>query len=145
MWTIMGTVIEGDKRGRQIGFPTVNIVLEKGAEPFRGIYAVRVRDSENTKTIWKGAGYFGDRPTFDTNRSFLEVYLLDFDGDLYGHTLLVEFARLIRPDRRFASIGELTSQMQRDCGDAEVILSALERDNPLAAHELGALQQQGRI
>jgi riboflavin kinase/FMN adenylyltransferase len=146
MWTIMGAVVEGDKRGRQIGFPTINIVLERGAEPFRGIYAVRVRDADNPKAApWQGAGYFGDRPTFETNRSFLEVYLLDFDGDLYGRTMMVEFAQMIRPDRRFASVGELIAQMREDCAAASTILSKLEQDNPVVVYELGRLQQDGNI
>ncbi|NJM31206.1 MAG: bifunctional riboflavin kinase/FAD synthetase [Rhizobiales bacterium] len=146
MWTIMGAVVEGDKRGRQIGFPTINIVLEKGAEPYRGIYAVRVRYADRPKDpIWRGAGYFGDRPTFETNRSFLEVFLLDFDGDLYGRTMMVEFARLIRPDRRFASVGELTAQMRDDCGQAAAILGENERANPLLGFELGRLQQDGKV
>jgi riboflavin kinase/FMN adenylyltransferase len=91
-WTVLGEVVRGDQRGRTIGFPTLNIVLEKGADPFRGIYAVRVRDAAiKGAIVWPGAGYFGDRPTFDTGRTFLEVYLIGFDGDLYGRHMLVEF------------------------------------------------------
>ena len=84
-WMVLGEVVKGDQRGRTIGFPTLNIVLDQGADPFRGIYAVRVRDAQIKGAIaWPGAGYFGDRPTFDTGRTFLEVYLIGFDGDLYG-------------------------------------------------------------
>jgi riboflavin kinase/FMN adenylyltransferase len=146
MWTIMGTVVEGDKRGRQIGYPTINIILEKGAEPFRGIYATRVRDADDPQgAIWQGAGYFGDRPTFETDRSFLEVYLLGYDGDLYGRNMMVEFAQMIRPDKRFASVGELISQMREDCAAASGILAELERDNPVTAFEIGRLQQHGEV
>ena len=145
-WTVMGEVVKGDRRGRGIGFPTLNIVLDPGSEPFRGIYAVRVRDTAIHGHIhWPGAGYFGDRPTFDTGRTFLEVFLIGFDGDLYGRTLLVELVGLIRPDRRFDSIDDLVSQMRQDCDAATARLAALERDNPLTAFPLGLLQQQGRL
>ena len=145
-WTVMGEVVRGDQRGRAIGFPTLNIVLDPGAEPFRGIYAVRVRDAALRGNIhWPGAGYFGDRPTFDTGRTFLEVYLIGFDGDLYGRTMLVEFIGLIRPDRRFGSISELVTQMRQDCDAATARLQTLERHNPLTAFPLGLLQQQGML
>lgn len=145
-WTVMGEVVRGDQRGRAIGFPTLNIVVEPGTEPFRGIYAVRVRDAAAPLAApWMGAGYFGDRPTFDTGRTFLEVYLIGFDGDLYGRTMMVELVDLIRPDKRFASIGELVNQMRDDCGVAERRLQALQNDNPLTAYRLGLLQQRGLV
>jgi riboflavin kinase / FMN adenylyltransferase len=139
-WTVMGEVVHGDKRGRTIGFPTANIILDLGAEPYRGIYAVRVRDATSA-TIWFGAAYFGDRPTFNTNRTFLEVYVLDQDIDLYGRTLIVEFVDLIRGDKTFSSVGELIVQMQHDCSDAKTILSNIKpADFPLAK-----LQAAGHI
>lgn len=142
-WTVLGTVVRGDQRGRTIGFPTLNIVLEPGGDPFRGIYAVRVRDAKlKGAIVWPGAGYFGDRPTFDTGRTFLEVYLIGFDGDLYGRELFVEFAGLIRPDRRFASIAELVTQMRADCDEA---LKLLAEPNPAADFPLGRLQAEGLI
>jgi riboflavin kinase/FMN adenylyltransferase len=142
-WTVMGEVVRGDRRGRGIGFPTLNIVLEEGAEPYRGIYAVAVRDAQRPQgEAWQGAGYFGNRPTFDSDRTYLEVYLIDFAGDLYGQTLLVEFADLIRPDRRFDSIAELTDQMRQDCTEAK---RRLALPNPLLAYPLGRLQHEGRI
>jgi riboflavin kinase/FMN adenylyltransferase len=115
---------EGDRRGRTIGFPTVNIMLEPGMEPCHGIYAVRVRDlSADRGKVHAGAAYFGWRPTFDTDRVFLEVYLLGFEGDLYGHELAIEFAGMVRPDQKFASLDELIIQMKRDCEDVEQLLS----------------------
>ena len=132
-------MVKGDQRGRTIGFPTLNIVLEKGADPFRGIYAVRVRDAlQQGAEVWAGAGYFGDRPTFDTGRTFLEVYLIGFDGDLYGRQLFVEFIDLIRGDKRFASIDELVSQMKADCDAAVKRLAGLKADDPVAAVPAGA-------
>jgi riboflavin kinase/FMN adenylyltransferase len=145
-WTVMGEVVKGDRRGRTIGFPTLNIVLEKGADPFRGIYAVRVRDAAQEETQhWPGAGYFGDRPTFDTGRTFLEVHLIGFDGDLYGRQMLVEFIDLIRPDKRFASVDGLVAQMKADCRNALKTLIALKSDDPIAAFPLGRLQALGKI
>ena len=145
-WMVMGEVVRGDQRGRTIGFPTINIVLDPGSEPFRGIYAVRVRDAALKGAIaWPGAGYFGDRPTFDTGRTFLEAFLIGFDGDLYGRTLMVELVDLIRPDRRFESVADLTAQMTSDCAAASARLEQLEHDNPLTAYPLGTLQQQGML
>jgi riboflavin kinase/FMN adenylyltransferase len=145
-WTVMGEVVRGDQRGRAIGFPTANIILEEGAEPIRGIYAVRVRDGgvKNSKA-WAGAGYFGDRPTFETTQTFLEVHLFDMNEDLYGRTLLVEFIDLIRPDQKFNSVEELVNQMHRDCTQAKSRLENLSRDNPCTAYPLGRAQQDGLI
>jgi riboflavin kinase/FMN adenylyltransferase len=143
-WLVMGEVVHGDQRGRAIGFPTLNIVAEPGTEPFRGIYAVRVRDAGVAgSAFWPGAGYFGDRPTFDTGRTFLEVHLIGFDGDLYGRTMLVEFVELIRPDRRFASVAELVAQMTADCTDATRLLAEPRFAEPPAGSRLGELQARG--
>ena len=124
-WTIVGTVVEGDRRGRTIGFPTVNIMLDPGMEPAHGIYAVRVRDlGDDRSGVHHGAAYFGWRPTFDTDRVFLEVYLLGFEGDLYGHELAVEFVEMVRPDQKFASLDELVAQMNQDCENVAMVLEA---------------------
>jgi riboflavin kinase/FMN adenylyltransferase len=145
-WMVMGEVVEGDKRGRTIGFPTLNITLEPGAEPFQGIYAVRVRDAGVADAKpWPGAGYFGKRPTFETERAFLEVFLLDFSGNLYGRTVMVEFIDLIRPDRKFDSIDDLVSQMTLDCREAKARLSAAESETLISSLPLGRLQAQGRL
>jgi riboflavin kinase / FMN adenylyltransferase len=122
-WTVMGEVVHGDKRGRTIGFPTANIILEPGAEPYRGIYAVDVCDAATPdQTPWMGAAYFGDRPTFNTKRTFLEVYLLDQDIDLYGRILLVSFADVVRGDKTFKGVDDLVVQMKLDCEDVRKIL-----------------------
>jgi riboflavin kinase/FMN adenylyltransferase len=126
-WVVMGEVVPGDQRGRTIGFPTANIILEPGAEPYRGIYAVTVREKKGGP-LWQGAGYFGDRPTFNTNRTFLEVYLLDQDIDLYGKTLVVNFVDLVRGDKTFSSIDGLIDQMNADC---DAVREILGRDQPM--------------
>ena len=106
---------------------------------------VRVRDAaQKGSAHWPGAGYFGDRPTFDTGRTFLEVYLIGFDGDLYGRQMLVEFIDLVRPDKRFSSVEELVAQMKADC------TAALQRLNAAAEGEmlqfpLGKMQAKGLI
>ena len=145
-WTVEGEVVHGDRRGRSIGFPTLNIVLPDGSEPFQGIYAVRVRDAAaHGAPHWKGAGYFGRRPTFASERTFLEVYLLGFSGDLYGKTMLVEFIDMIRSDRRFDTIDDLVAQMKRDCAEAEKRLAAFELKDPLAAFPLAQAQKAGTL
>ena len=138
--------VPGDQRGRSIGFPTANIIVDPGTEPFRGIYAVRVRDGEvSGSASWSGAGYFGDRPTFETTRIFLEVHILDFDADIYGRTLAVEFIDFIRPDRKFNSVEDLQRQMLDDCARARSILEALRKHNPHTSYPLGLAQETGSI
>lgn len=141
-WSVMGEVVHGDKRGRSIGFPTANIILDPGAEPYRGIYAVHVRDvADATAKAWAGAAYFGDRPTFNTNRTFLEVYLLDQDLDLYGRNLMVSFVDMVRGDKTFNSVEQLVTQMKADCLDVRNILAkASVADFPLAK-----LQAEGQV
>ena len=145
-WTVMGEVVEGDKRGRAIGFPTLNIVLPDGSEPFQGIYAVRVRDAASKATPhWKGAGYFGHRPTFASTKTFLEVHLLGFSGDLYGRTLMVEFIDVIRSDRRFDTIADLVAQMKLDCEEARQRLALIAESDPLSGFALAEAQKAGTL
>jgi riboflavin kinase/FMN adenylyltransferase len=145
-WTVEGDVVHGDQRGRSIGFPTLNIVLPDGSEPFQGIYAVRVRDAAQRGTRhWQGAGYFGRRPTFASEKTFLEVHLLGFDGDVYGKTMLVEFIDVIRADRRFDTIDDLVAQMKLDCAEAERRLAAVALRDPLAAFPLAQAQAAGKL
>jgi riboflavin kinase / FMN adenylyltransferase len=145
-WMIEGEVVKGDQRGRAIGFPTVNIVLDQGAEPAQGIYAVRVRDlAEKPGVMWHGAGYFGKRPTFDSDRLFAEAFLFDFEGDVYGRRLAVSFIHFIRPDRRFDSVDDLVTQMNADCIEARRRLDAVSRADPVAEFPLGRLQAEGML
>jgi riboflavin kinase/FMN adenylyltransferase len=145
-WMIEGEVVQGDQRGRVIGFPTVNIVLEQGAEPLQGIYAVKVRDlAAPPGAAWQGAGYFGKRPTFDTDRLFAEAFLFDFAGDLYGRRLSVSFLDFIRPDRRFSSVDELVAQMNGDCAEARLRLASIAASDPVAQFPIGKLQAEGLL
>jgi riboflavin kinase/FMN adenylyltransferase len=114
-WRVSGKVISGAKRGTGLGFPTANIALDPGTALGHGIYAVRVHVGG---TQHAAAAYLGTRPTFDDGAPMLEVFLLDFDGNLYGREIEVEFIDFIRPDRRFDSAEALQAQMDLDCARA---------------------------
>jgi len=119
-----GPVVDGDKRGRTIGFPTANVAIR--AEillPADGIYAGRlVRASGESLPA---AIYLGTRPTFydDQPASLLEVHCLDWDGDLYGEEVRVHFEHRLRGDRKFDTIEELTAQLAIDCQRSKELLS----------------------
>ncbi|MFA5900023.1 MAG: bifunctional riboflavin kinase/FAD synthetase [Hyphomicrobium sp.] len=120
-WCVEGKVVGGAKRGTGLGFPTANIPLSPGTTLGHGIYAVRVGfDGEHHD----GAAYLGTRPTYDNGMPVLEVFLFDFDGDLYGHEIEVEFVDFIRPDRKFDSSESLVEQMQKDVARARDILAS---------------------
>jgi riboflavin kinase / FMN adenylyltransferase len=145
-WTVMGDVVAGDGRGRALGYPTANLVLEPGCEPKEGIYAVRVRiDGEPGRPARPGAAYIGTRPTFASNRRFLEVHLLDYTGDLYGRTLAVEFIAFVRPDAAFEGPEALIRQMDSDCRAIAAILDDIGRNDPMRRYLLGALQAEGAL
>lgn len=118
-WRVAGKVVGGARRGTGLGFPTANLALPPGVELGFGIYAVRVwRDGQS----YLGAAYNGTRPTFDDGVPMLEVFLLDFDGDLYGRDIEVEFVHFIRADRKFDGPDALKAQMAADCAEARRIL-----------------------
>jgi riboflavin kinase/FMN adenylyltransferase len=115
-------VISGAGRGSALGFPTANIRLAEGQLLRHGIYAVRV----GIEGAWHtGAAYLGTRPTFDAGPSLLETFLFDFDGDLYGKTIRIEFVDFVREDAKFRSGTDLVAQMQEDCATAKQILEKL--------------------
>jgi riboflavin kinase/FMN adenylyltransferase len=121
-----GPVVGGDKRGRQIGFPTANVAIRpRMLYPADGIYAGRLRRA--TGEWLPSAVYVGHRPTFYDNEAatMLEVHCLDWTGDLYDEHVAVTFVERIRGDARFDSVEELAAQLRIDCDDAGV---ALERD-----------------
>jgi riboflavin kinase/FMN adenylyltransferase len=118
-WRVAGKVIGGAHRGEGLGFPTANIVLPPGTTLGHGIYAVRVHVGG---ARYDGAAYLGTRPTFDNGRPVLEVFLLDFQGDLYGREIAVEFIDFVRPDAKFPSVETLKEQMAKDCERARSIL-----------------------
>lgn len=120
-WRARGPVIGGAKRGTGLGFPTANVALPKGTALGHGIFAVRVALDGRTLD---GAAYLGTRPTFDDGMPVLEVFLFDFDEEIYGRSIEVSFIEKVRDDRRFASAEELVRQMQEDCAKARAILAS---------------------
>ena len=114
-----GEVVEGDKRGRQLGTPTANIVPDPTlAAPANGVYAAWSNGHPAAVNV-------GVRPTFQSDRGVLiEAYLLDFSGDLYGQTLRVAFIERLRGEKRFDSVDDLVAQMRRDIEQAREIASA---------------------
>jgi riboflavin kinase/FMN adenylyltransferase len=116
---VEGTVVEGDQRGRTLGFPTANIVPDdRLAIPGHGVYAAFADGVPAAVNV-------GVRPTFDTGRGVLiEAYLIDREEDLYGRTLRVAFVERLRGERRFASVEELIAQMKIDVEDAKRVCAS---------------------
>lgn len=112
-YTVTGRIVHGRKVGRTLGYPTANIVPHTEVLPPHGIFAAWARLGDRSLPA---AAYYGHRPTFDdAPRSFsLEVYILDFDADIYGQEVEVVFEDMIRPDCDFPSVEELKAQIERD-------------------------------
>jgi riboflavin kinase / FMN adenylyltransferase len=119
-WFVSGKVIHGDKRGRELGFPTANLTLDAACGLRHGIYAVRVGVSGRH---YNGVASFGRRPMFDSGVVLLEVFLFDFVGDLYGQDMDVAFIAWLRAEEKFASVDDLVRQMQDDARHAREALS----------------------
>jgi riboflavin kinase/FMN adenylyltransferase len=113
---IIGRVVDGNKVGRTLGYPTANIAvdgpasvaLENAAD---GVYAARV---SHDGRCWNAMANLGIKPTFPGSERILELHILDFEGDLYGEELEVELVEFIRPERRFASSEALRTQIAQD-------------------------------
>jgi riboflavin kinase/FMN adenylyltransferase len=112
---IRGVVRHGDKRGRDLGFPTANIALDPANRLKHGIYAVTI---EFDGKIYQGVASFGRRPTFDNGAPLLEVFVFDFDGDLYGKDVEVAFYDYIRGEAKFDSVEALVQRMRVDVDEA---------------------------
>jgi riboflavin kinase/FMN adenylyltransferase len=120
-FAIEGVVQRGDARGRELGYPTANMLLGDYQRPRYGIYAVRVTlddDSEHT-----GVASLGVRPTFDPPTELLEAHLLDFDGDLYGRRIEVALHAFIRDERKFDGVEALVAEMRNDEAAARRLLA----------------------
>jgi riboflavin kinase/FMN adenylyltransferase len=120
-WFVSGEVIHGDKRGRELGFPTANVRLDAACGLRHGVYAVRVAHGGRR---YDGVANFGRRPMFDTGAVLLEVFLFDFAGDLYGRSIDVAFIDWIREEKAFGSVDELKHAMN---DDAQAARGALAR------------------
>ena len=114
-----GPVVEGDGRGRTLGFPTANLVPQDDlVAPGHGVYAAFANGQPAAVNV-------GVRPTFETGRGLLiEAYLIDFEGDLYGKTLRIAFIARLRGERRFPSVEELIAQMHRDVAEAKELCAS---------------------
>ena len=112
---LVGVVVQGDRRGRSLGFPTANLVTSAELIPAPGVYAVLCGDRA-------GVANLGVRPTFDGKRFVIEVHLFDFEGDLYGQKLVVDFISRIRPERRFPNSAALAAQIRQDAAEARQLL-----------------------
>jgi riboflavin kinase / FMN adenylyltransferase len=121
-WRVEGVVVDGQKRGRTIGFPTANLYLEDQLAPRFGVYAVRVNIVG--KPYWySGVANFGRTPTTGLREPLMEVNLFDFDGDLYGQRLEVGLHAFLRPEMKFESFEALIAQIGKDAEEARTILS----------------------
>ncbi|MEQ8734703.1 MAG: bifunctional riboflavin kinase/FAD synthetase [Rhodospirillaceae bacterium] len=137
-WEIAGRVQHGDKRGRQLGFPTANVPLGEHHHPREGVYAVRAGIDRGGETVWYDAvANFGRRPTFNKSDVLLEVHLFDFDEDLYHRNLRVGLIEFIRPEQKFDGLEALKAQLDQDCISARAILK--QRAFPENPHPYVAL------
>jgi riboflavin kinase/FMN adenylyltransferase len=126
-WFVTGRVIHGEKRGRDLGYPTANIRLDNNCGLKHGIYAVRVGRGDQR---FDGVASFGRRPTFDNGAPLLEVFLFDFTGDLYGAVLDVAFIAFLRDELKFSEVDALVRQMDDDSAKARAALAAAPRAFP---------------
>jgi riboflavin kinase/FMN adenylyltransferase len=119
-FSMRGAVVEGDKRGRVIGFPTANMQIRPNhVLPADGVYACRVSvDGANLPAVTN----VGVRPTFDGLRRTVEAHLLDWSGDLYGKSLLLEFFQRLRGEQKFSGIDALIAQIRSDADAAREML-----------------------
>ena len=120
--SLAGEVVRGAQRGRCLGFPTANLeVRAERAVPANGIYAVYAVLGEER---YQGVANVGVRPSFDNGERTVETYILDFEADIYGCDLVVEFVQRLRPEKRFTDIKELIAKIERDVVEARRILAA---------------------
>ena len=120
-WFVEGTVVGGDRRGRDLGFPTANIRLPDDCRLAHGVYAVTFAVDG---VLREGVANWGRRPQFDDGAPVLETFVFDFTGDLYGKRAEIAFVSRLRPEARFPSVADLVAQMHRDVAEARAVLAA---------------------
>lgn len=119
-YVVRGEIVEGDRRGRTIGFPTANVMPDPSVVvPARGVYAGHVWAEGERYAACTNVGV---APTFGRHESRIEAHLLDFEGDLYGKIVDVSFVERIRPEKRFSGVDELKAQIGRDLEEARRIV-----------------------
>jgi riboflavin kinase/FMN adenylyltransferase len=122
-FTLAGTVVHGDRRGRELGYPTANLVPDAAyVTPGHGVYAAHAIIVGGGRRVVPAAVNVGVRPTFVTGRGeLIEAYLLDFDEDLYERRLELAFLKRLRGEKRFESVQSLVDQMALDVEQARAI------------------------
>ncbi len=126
-YTLSGTVVRGLQNGRKLGYPTANIQIsdEYKLVPKTGIYAVKVTDAAAPGQTYKGMLSIGYNPTFEGKEQTIEVNILDYNKDIYGNTLTLEFIDYIRDERKFDSVAALIDEIKNDEQKTRGILAAL--------------------
>jgi len=121
-----GPIIHGEKRGRDLGYPTANMSIDGLHPPKFGVYAVKfdVLDGPHMGT-YNGAASLGVRPMFGENKANLETFVFDFSGDLYGAQVSVALVEYLRPELKFDGLEPLIAQMDADCALARDILAKI--------------------
>ena len=119
-FAIEGHVLHGSRLGRKLGFPTANLRFDRKRPPLSGIFAARVHGVG--EAAWPAVASFGTRPTVDGREPLLEAHLFDFDGDLYGRRIAVEFVAKLREEEKFDDLPALVAQMKVDAAQARAIL-----------------------
>lgn len=120
-FSLSGKVIHGDKRGRELGFPTANISISRKVSPIKGVFAVELNGCGLLNQ--QGVANIGTRPTIGGNSFLIEAHCLDFSGDLYGKRLEVVIKKKIRKERKFESLDALTQQIAKDKREAQQYFS----------------------
>ena len=119
-YTISGRVVHGDRRGKKIGFPTINIELHRYWSPITGIFSGYIHGVDNR--VLDAVIYIGSKPVYQGERVVLEAHILDFSGDLYGHYIQVELISKLRDDEHITSEKELIKQIMRDIDETRLHL-----------------------
>ncbi|WOH39177.1 bifunctional riboflavin kinase/FAD synthetase [Thalassotalea fonticola] len=123
-YSIIGRVVHGDKQGRNLGFPTANVLLKRCVSPVAGVYVVKA--NALGKSVY-GVANIGSRPTVNGIRQQLEVHIFDFNNDLYGQQIEVALLKKLRAEQRFASLDELTAQIAKDSEQARNYIASLNK------------------
>ena len=121
-YRMSGRVAHGEKLGRELGYPTANIHLHRHASPIQGIFVVEVFGLDEEPL--QGVASIGTRPTVNETKALLEVYLLDFDQDIYGRHIQVSFLKKIRDEEKFNSLEELVEKIDNDVEQAQAYFAA---------------------
>ncbi|WP_206485376.1 bifunctional riboflavin kinase/FAD synthetase [Thalassotalea sp. G2M2-11] len=124
-YSIIGRVFHGDKRGRELGFPTANVLLKRRVSPVSGVYVVAVKIPCGN---FYGVANIGSRPTFVGIRQQLEVHIFNFDRDIYGQIIEVTLIEKLREEQKFSSLAELTEQIEIDCEQAKQTVQTLKNN-----------------